>query len=70
MGDKVLVKTHLIIQAAQGGIISKFLPPRYGPYTVHCEVSPTPYEHAELKRPEIIIGKYHTSQLTPLVCRL
>lgn len=60
IGDKVLLKTHILSNQAKG-ITSKFAPRRDGPYTITKIVSPTTYI---LSNKDEVIGKYHASDLT------
>jgi transposase InsO family protein len=66
VGDKVLVNTHCLSSAARG-FSSKFVPRRDGPYIVIKKVSPTSFEIADPKEPELPLGKYHVSAMTPFI---
>ena len=61
-GDVVLVKTHVLSNAAKG-LTKKFTPRRDGPYTVRKVIGNNVYElqNGDHK----IIGRYHTVDLTP-----
>lgn len=66
IGDKVWVTTHTRSSATKG-VTSKFNPRRDGPYRIIRVVSHTTYEVADEKSPEIPLGTYHTSALSPYV---
>lgn len=59
-GDLVLMKTHVLSNAAKG-VTSKFNPKRDGPYVISRKMSPTTYLLAH--RSGDVFGKYHVSDL-------
>ncbi|KAJ8935324.1 hypothetical protein NQ318_004486, partial [Aromia moschata] len=63
-GDQVMVETH-VLSRAKHSITSKFAPKRDGPYTVHRVVTPTTFEISSSDNPNVPLGKYHISALTP-----
>ena len=65
-GDRVWVATYFLSHSA-AGLTSKFYPKRDGPYIVTRQCSPTSYEVASAEQPEVVLGKYHASDLT--ACR-
>lgn len=66
LGDTVLVKTHTLSNA-KDHITSKFLPKRDGPYKIMQKVTPTTYVISSPSDPNVPLGKYHVSALTPYV---
>ncbi len=64
VGDKVLV-TSTAISSAVSNVSAKFIPRRDGPYVICTIVSPTTYEIAATGEPNVPIGKFHASMLTP-----
>ncbi|XP_028043668.1 uncharacterized protein LOC114253105 [Bombyx mandarina] len=62
--DLVLVKTHALSNASKG-TTSKFMPKRDGPYRVKRVITPTTFILANLTDDDTVIGKYHSSDLTP-----
>lgn len=65
-GDLVLVKAH-VLSNAEKGFSAKLAPKRDGPYRILRATSATSYEISDLESPNVPLGKYHTSQLTPFV---
>lgn len=63
-GDKVLVTLHPLSQASKG-ISAKFAPRRDGPYQIKKIHGPASYEIADPARPNVSLGLYHASALTP-----
>ncbi|XP_018573667.1 protein NYNRIN-like [Anoplophora glabripennis] len=63
IGQKVLLKTH-VLSNAQKGISSKLAPKRDGPYLITKLVTPTTYELSSISAPTEIVGRYHVSDLT------
>jgi hypothetical protein len=63
-GDRVYVVTHLVSNASKQRS-SKFNPRRDGPYLILSAKGPCSYEVASLEAPNIPLGVYHTSALTP-----
>jgi hypothetical protein len=64
-GDRVYVVTHLVRNASKQRS-SKFNPRRDGPYLILSAKGPCSYEVASLEAPDIPLGVYHTSALTPV----
>ncbi|KAB0803708.1 hypothetical protein PPYR_00678 [Photinus pyralis] len=64
VGDKVLVATHALSNAKQG-YTAKFAPRRDGPYVIMKKVSPSAFQISSLQSPDVPLGTYHTSSLTP-----
>lgn len=63
VGDLVLLKSHLLSNAVKD-VTAKFFPRRDGPYRVTEQVSPTTYTIASIEQPDIVLGRYHTQDLT------
>lgn len=66
IGDKVLVETHTLSNA-KAAYTTKFAPKRDGPYVIVKRVSPSTFQIASMPTPDIPLGTYHTSALTPFV---
>lgn len=64
VGDRVLVLTH-VLSKAQQGYTQKFAPKRDGPYVITKQISPTSYQLASPQTPDMPLGVYHSSALTP-----
>lgn len=62
IGDKVLVKTH-VLSSKQKGISSKFAPKRDGPYLVKEVVTPTTYLLTTCDKDRHEIGRYHARDI-------
>ena len=65
-GDRVYVQTYFL-SSSSTSTTAKFYPRRDGPYVIVRRCSPTAYEIASPDRPEVILGKYHITDLTPIV---
>ncbi|XP_068912442.1 uncharacterized protein [Tenebrio molitor] len=63
-GDRVYVVTHLVSNASKQRT-SKLNPRRDGPYLILSAKGSCSYEAASLEAPDIPLGVYHTSVLTP-----
>jgi hypothetical protein len=63
-GDRVYVVIHLVSNSSKQRT-SKFNPRRDGPYLILSVKGPCSYEAASLEAPDIPLGVYHTSVLTP-----
>lgn len=61
-GDKVLVESHPISNAARG-FSAKLAPKRDGPYVIVDQATPTTYRIATVEDPSQVIGHYHASAL-------
>lgn len=64
IGDLVWVKTHLPSKASKR-FTAKFAPKRDGPYTILRKHGPASYEIGDQNNNNEIIGKHHSSALTP-----
>ncbi|XP_045535217.1 uncharacterized protein LOC123720914 isoform X2 [Papilio machaon] len=64
--DLVLVKTHVLSNASKGKT-RKFMPKRDGPYRVKRVITPTTFILSNLTDDDTVIGKYHSSDLTPFI---
>lgn len=62
-GDRVLVSTFFPSNASVS-LTSKLYPKRDGPFLINRQCSPTSYEVAAVDQPEVVLGKYHVSDLT------
>lgn len=67
IGDLVIVQTHKPSNQKEG-YTAKFRPRRDGPYQIIKRLSPSTYQ-LSLPKSCVPIGSYHTSALTPFVCR-
>ena len=63
IGDKVLIKTHIISKADQG-LTAKFTPRRDGPYMVMGKKGSSCYVIADIQKPNVPISTHHISALT------
>lgn len=63
-GDHVFVHSHALSKAARG-FSAKLGPRRDGPYLILKQHGPTSYEVASMEAPDVSLGTYHTSALTP-----
>lgn len=63
-GDLVLITSHKKSNAAQQ-VTSKFFPRKDGPYVILQKIGSATYEIGMTDVPQVIIGKYHTSAITP-----
>ncbi|GFX54887.1 retrovirus-related Pol polyprotein from transposon 412 [Trichonephila clavipes] len=63
-GEHVFVAPHPLSNAAQGRS-AKLMSRRDGPYVILTQRSPSSYEIASIDNPEVPLGVYHTSALTP-----
>lgn len=68
IGDKVLLKTHVLSQAS-AGFTSKLASKRDGSYIVTRKVTSTTYEIATCAEPPETIGRHHVSDLTSYIER-
>ncbi|KAJ8929055.1 hypothetical protein NQ314_018298 [Rhamnusium bicolor] len=59
-----MIDTHTLSKTKQS-FTSKFAPKRDGPHVICRVVSPTTFEVSNIDKPEIPLGKYHISALTP-----
>lgn len=66
-GDKVMVNIHAVSKK-NNSYTSKFAPRREGPYLILKQLSPTTYQIADPKKPNIPLGSYHVSALKPFKC--
>lgn len=63
VGDLVLIKSHLLSKGSKD-LTAKFFPRRDGPYLVAEKVTPTTYNISSTDQPDIVIGRYHSQDLT------
>lgn len=63
-GSAVWITSHKK-SSAPDNITKKFLPRKEGPYIILQKIGSATYEVGLLNDPETIIGKYHTSSITP-----
>lgn len=65
-GDPVLATLHSLSNATKG-VSSKFSPRRDGPYIIKKQHGPSSYELADPKKPDVVVGVYHSSALAPYI---
>lgn len=63
-GDTVWIDTHTLSNASKQRT-SKFSPRRDGPYIIHKKLGASTYQVTSPSQPDIILGCYHTSAITP-----
>lgn len=59
-----MVDTNTLSKAKQS-FTSKFAPKRDGPHVIHRVVKPTSFEVSSIENPDVPLGKYYISALTP-----